>query len=314
VLARLAVLAALTLAAAGCGGDDDPAEPAGAAATATPNPTTPPAPEATPAAPTSGANAFIGSIAVDPKDGTVILGTGLGLFRLEKGAKEAKRVTGQLQGPDGSGEVSSNLVVRYAGPGDLIASGHPEGSGGLPENLGIIRSRDAGDTWEPVIEMGLSDYHLLQAAGKRIVGVKAEESDIQVSADVAASGFQTRTPPDVPLDVAFDPGDPNRMVVVTEQGVFTSNNEGESWRPRDALRSEQLAWFKPDVLYRVDTGGLVKVSADGGGTWKDAGSVGMPINELAVDADGALYASVAGGEVKRSTDGGASWSRLVVLK
>jgi hypothetical protein len=309
VLARLAVLAALIAAVAGCGGDDD--APTDTAQTPTPNPTSE-APAQTPAPPTSGANAFIGSIAVDPKDGTVILGTGLGLFRLAKGANNAERVSGQLQGPDGSGEVSSNLVVRYAGPGDLLASGHPEGSGGLPENLGIIRSRDAGNTWEPVIEMGVSDYHILQASGKRVVGVKADETDIQVTGDVTA-GFQSRTPPDVPLDVAFDPGDPKRMIIATKQGTFTSANEGESWRARDPLATEQLFWLKPDVLYRADTGGVIKVSADGGESWEDVGTVGMPVNELAIDAGGTLYASVAGGEVKHSTDGGKTWSRLVVL-
>jgi photosystem II stability/assembly factor-like uncharacterized protein len=307
VRARLAVLAALVATAAGCGGDDPAPAPA---ATTTPNPT---AAAETPAPPTSGANAFIGSIAVDPKDGTVILGTGLGLFRLKHGASNAKRVVGELQGPDGSGPVSSNLVVRYAGPGDLLASGHPEG-GALPENLGLIRSRDAGATWEPVTELGLSDFHILQVSGTRVVAVRADEKDIQVSGDIGAGGFETRTPPDTPLDVAFDPRDGKRMVVATAQGVFSSGDEGRSWRSRDGIASEQLGWAKPDALYRADPGGLVKISADGGATWKDAGSVGMSVNELAVDADGTLYASVAGGEVKRSTDGGASWSRLVKLK
>jgi hypothetical protein len=58
----------------------------------------------------SGADAYIGSIAVDPADGTVMLGTGLGLFRLAKGEKDAERVTGELATPEGSGRVSSNLV------------------------------------------------------------------------------------------------------------------------------------------------------------------------------------------------------------
>ncbi|HEX5621544.1 MAG TPA: hypothetical protein VFX51_24175 [Solirubrobacteraceae bacterium] len=316
MLARLVVLAAIVATLAGCGGEDEPADTAqtpAATATPTPNPTTGDEPATTPAPPTSGANAYIGSIAVDAKDGTVMLGTGLGLFRLETGAKQAKRVTGELQGPDGSGSVSSNLVVRYAAPGELLASGHPEGSGGLPENLGIIRSRDAGNTWEPVIEMGVSDYHILQAAGKRVVGVKAEETDIQVSADVT-SGFESRTPPELPLDVAFDPQDPKRMIVATKQGTFTSRDEGGSWRPRDPIATEQLAWLKSDVLYRGDPGGIIKLSADGGESWNDVGTVGMPINELAVDAGGALYASVAGGEVKHSTDGGKTWSRLVKLQ
>jgi photosystem II stability/assembly factor-like uncharacterized protein len=202
--------------------------------------------------------------------------------------------------------------VRYAGPGDLVASGHPEG-GTLPENLGLMRSRDAGDTWAPIAEFGRSDYHILQVADQHVVGVLADDRAIRVSGDGGHS-FQSRTPPDVPLDVVFDPGDPQRMVVTTKQGVFTSADGGGSWRERDSVASEQLAWGRSDAVYRADPGGAIKVSGDGGTTWKDAGTVGMPVNELAVDAGGALYASVAGGEVRRSTDGGAHWSRLVKLK
>jgi photosystem II stability/assembly factor-like uncharacterized protein len=134
---------------------------------------------------------------------------------------------------------------------------------------------------------------------------------------VSADGGQTfaaRTPPDTPLDVAFDPADPKRVVVTTKQGIFSSGDEGGSWRQRDGIPADQLAWGKPDGLYRADPGGAVKVSADGGQTWKDAGTAGMSVNELAVDAEGALHASIAGGIVKRSTDGGASWSQLVKLK
>jgi hypothetical protein len=229
VIARLAVTAVLIAGAAGCGGDDELTVPA---------PTAQPA--ETPAPPANGANAFIGSIAVDPKDGTVMIGSGLGLYRLKPGAKSAPRVVGELDG----GKVSSNLVVRYAGPGDLIGSGHPEGGGALPENLGLMRSRDAGDTWKTVSELGESDYHILQAAGDRVVGVKADEATIRVSGDGGRT-FKERTPPEAPLDVAFDAADPRRMVVTTQQGVFTSTDEGRSWRQRDGIPSEQLAWGIP---------------------------------------------------------------------
>ena len=62
------------------------------------------------------------------------------------------------------------------------------------------------------------------------------------------------------------------MVVATAQGIFSSSDGGGSWRPRDAIPSEQLAWAAPDALYRADPGGLIKVSADGGATWKDRGT------------------------------------------
>ena len=48
--------------------------------------------------------------------------------------RSAERVSGQLQGPDGSGEVSSNLVVSSPVAGELLASGHPDTAGSpLPQ-------------------------------------------------------------------------------------------------------------------------------------------------------------------------------------
>jgi hypothetical protein len=305
VLARLATLAAL-LVVAGCGGEEEAAAPP-----STPTPTPNPTIEAEPSEPGSAANAFIGSLAIDPGDGTLMIGTGLGLFRLERGAKKPERVVGKLASPEGEGQVSSNLVVRYAGAGELLASGHPDGGGALPENLGLIRSGDAGDTWEPVSQLGESDFHILQVAGDHVVAVRADETDVLVSGDGGRS-FETRTPPDLPVDVAFDPKDPSRMVVTTAQGTFSSGDGGSSWRPRDPIASEQLAWGRE--LYRSDPGGAVMVSADGGATWRKGGNVGLTVNELAVDPEGALYASVPGGEVKRSTDGGATWKRLLRLE
>ena len=305
--ARLAIVLVCLL-AAGCGGD----EPTGTASTPTPNPTTAAEPSE-PAEPGSAANAFIGSLAVDPGGGTLMIGTGLGLFRLEPGAQKPERVVGELTTPDGSGPVSQTLVIRYAGPGDLLGSGHPDKAGTpLPEDLGLMRSGDHGDTWEVVSQLGEADYHILQVTGDHVVAVRAEEPDVLVSTDGGGS-FETRTPPETPLDVAFDPGDPARMVVATALGTFSSSDGGGTWRPHDPIASEQLAWGS-EGLYRADPGGAVKLSTDGGESWEDRGNVGISVNELAIDDDGALYASVPGGEVRRSTDGGATWDSLLRLE
>jgi hypothetical protein len=305
--APVAVLVVLVL--AGCGGDDEPE-----AAAPTPNPTIEGEPNQ-PAEPGSAANAFIASLAVDPADGTLMIGTGLGLFRAEQGASRAERVIGELTTPDGSGQVSSNFVVRYAAPGDLLGAGaHPEGSGSaLPENLGLMRSADAGATWDPISALGDADFHILQARGDHVVVVRADAPDIEISSDGGQS-FQAVTPPDLPLDVVFDPADPQRMLVATAQGIHSSADGGRSWRPRDPIPSEQLAWAEADAVYRTDPGGLVKVSADGGETWEERGTVGPTVNELAADDEGTLYASVPGGEVHTSTDGGATWKRLLRLE
>jgi hypothetical protein len=305
---RPVLLAALAL--AGCG-ESSTTEVSDS--TSTPNPTIAPE-QATPAPPGSAANAFIGSLATDPRDGTLILGTGLGLFRLEPGRRKAERVVGELGTPDGSGPVSSNLVVRFAGPGDLLASGHPEGAGSaLPENLGLIRSKDGGDTWEPVSELGRADFHILQAAGDRLLAVRVEDEKVELSSD-GGQTFEAGTPPGLPVDAAFNPGNPSQVVVATEQGIYASTDGGQSWRQRDVVATEQLAWPAAKILYRADPGGLIKVSADAGRSWTDRGTLGISVNELAVDAKGALLASVPGGEVKRSTDGGTTWKSLVVLE
>jgi hypothetical protein len=296
------------LALAGCGDSSDP--PAAATPTA-PAVTEAPAPTATPTPPGSGANAFIGSIAVDPADGTLFLGTGLGLFTVD--GKRQKRVTGELTTPDGAGAVSSNLVVRFDGPGELLGSGHPEGNGPLPENLGLIRSADGAKTWKSISQLGEADFHILQVSGDHVVGVHAEDPDVQVSTDGGRT-FERRSPPAPPVDVVMDPKDPQRMVVTTEQGTFTSADAGRSWRPRDPAAEGQLAWLAPDRLYRSDAGGVILRSADGGETWEEVGSLDLTVNELAGDADGNVYASLPGGEVHRSTDGGATWRRYVKLR
>lgn len=94
--------------------------------------------------------------------------------------------------------------------------------------------------------------------------------------------FERRAAPELPLDVVFDPRDPQRMLVATAQGLFSSSDGGGSWRPRDPVASEQLAWAAPDAAYRADPG--------------------------------TLYASIPGGEIHRSTDGGATWKRLLRLE
>jgi photosystem II stability/assembly factor-like uncharacterized protein len=306
----------VSTAIAACGGSPQPrSEPAPAdtaAPTAAPTtaPTTEPATEPA-ATPGSAANAYIGSIAVDPRGGAVYLGTAAGLFRVDKPGATPRRIVGKLAASGGTGEISSNLFVRTAGPGALLASGHPE-RGPLPENLGLIRSVDGGKTWSPVAQLGDADFHLLDLSRRRVVAVEADESAVQVSDDGGRT-FADRAPPAAPVDLALDPHDVARMAVSTEQGVFTSTDDGRSWRPRDAPAGARLAWDAKGALYAADRRGKLTVSGDGGQTWAARGSIGVPPNVLVVAAEGKLYAAVPNGEVRYSTDGGRNWKRYARL-
>jgi photosystem II stability/assembly factor-like uncharacterized protein len=306
---------ATALALSGCGGGtDEPAAPAPAAPTqaATAAPTDAPSSATPPPAASGGASPAINSLTVDPGDGTLMIGSGPALYRLSPGAREAERITGKLSTPQGEGTVSGTLILRFTGPGHLLASGHPEG-GSLPENLGLIRSRDHGDTWEAFAGLGEADYHELEIAGKLLVGVNADSPDIQVSSDGGRT-WASRTPPAPPIDVVVNPGDAQQWAVSTEQGTFSSGNSGGSWRPRDTTFGARLAWPANDALYSVDRNGKVRVSPDGGRSWKDRGEVGVGPSDVVAGRAGELYAAVIGGKVRRSRDGGASWTTVTTLR
>lgn len=297
----------------------------------TPNPTGPP-PEPTtaateqptggddaelsltpPPAPDDGSSPAVNSIAVDPEDGTIIVGTGPALFRVDPGKKEGERILGQLSGASAAGTVSGNLVVRFTGPNELLASGHPQ-AGDLPENLPLIRSTDHGDTWEVIPNTAEGDYHELEVFGDQLIAVNVESPDIQVSRDGGVT-WEKRTPPQLPIDVVVDPSDPEHWAVSTEQGTFVSTNGGNSWRPRDASSGARLAWPASDQLYSLERNGMLRVSDDGGESFEEVGDVGgLPSEFTAGGRKDELYVAVVGGKVRKSSDGGKSWSTVATLR
>jgi hypothetical protein len=309
LLARACVLAAV-LAFAGCG--DDAEQPAAVAETETaaPEATAPPADTSVPPPDDSGGGASpaVNSVTVDPGDGTIMIGAGPALYRVPPGEKEGEEVVGQIDG----GTVSGNLVVRFAGPNDLLASGHPK-EGNLPENIGLMRSKDHGDTWTLEDGVAEADYHELEIAGEQLIAVEVESPDIKVSRDGGRS-FETRTPPDAPIDVVVNPADPDHWAVSTEQGTFISTNGGQSWRPRDTTFGARLIWPSEDSLFSVDRNGLIRVSKDGGRSFEDRGDVGGLPSEVAVGRKNELLVAVIGGKLRRSRDGGKSWSTAATLR
>ncbi len=292
---------------AGCGEDEPDATAAPApAATAAPAETAEPA--------GGGGAPFVGSLTVDPGDGTLIAGTGLGMYRVKAGAKQAQPFDGELTTPSGAGAISPNLVLRFSGPGELIGSGHPKDAGsGLPEDLGLIRSDDSGASWESVSLLGEEDLHALDVRGDVIAGQPVEAARVLVSTD-GGRAFEERTPPSVPLDLDLDPADPRVIAITTADGLFVSRDGGRSWRQRDVLTTEtHLAWSETGALYRVDASGIVQVSEDGGESWEQAGNAGGPPTTVTVDSRGRLYVALAGARIVRSADGGRSFEELVRL-
>ena len=291
------VLLAAAVLLAGCGGEGSSSG-------------TPAADLAVPWVDPDGDPPYIGSLSVNPGDGSLMMGTNTGLFEIPKAGGKPAKVTGRLKTPDGEGAVSESLVAEFTGPDELLASGHPSGDSTLPPALGLIRSSDAGRTWESVSELGTSDFHALSISGDVLVAPLYGQAQILLSRD-AGKTFEPRVAPMALVDLAADPGDPKRWAATSESGIFVSVDEGRTWRQRDPTPNVRLAWRGPGELYRIDPGGPVKVSADGGETWQDRGSTGGEPQALAAGPDGALYAATLDGKVQKSEDDGRSWTALV---
>ena len=103
--------------------------------------------------------------------------------------------------------MSESLVARFAGPDELIGSGHPSGDSALPTALGLIRSSDAGKTWESVSELGTSDFHALARSGDVLVAPLYGQAQMLLSRDDGKT-FEPRVAPMALVDLAVDPGDP----------------------------------------------------------------------------------------------------------
>ncbi len=279
---------------AGCGGDDE-----GGSADASEL--------AVPWVDPDGDPPIIGSLTENPADKTLFMATNTGLFTIPEGGSEPERLQGTLETPDGSGKVSESLVVRFTGPDELLGSGHPGAGESLPQALGLIRSSDAGKTWESVSELGRADFHTIEPSGDEIVAALFQQAQVLVSDDDGRT-FATKAAPMPLVALEVDPGDPRRWVGSTERGIFVSEVGGESWRQRDPTPNSRFAWTEGGELFRIDPGGPVKVSTDGGMTWEDRGSTGGEPQAMTVDEDGKLYVALIDGTLKLSDDGGRTFT------
>jgi hypothetical protein len=253
----------------------------------------------------------VSAMDVNPADGSLWLGTNTGLFRVPAAGGEPQKVTGTLRTNEyGSGEISQELAIRFDGPDRLLASGHPPPDSPLPAALGLIRSEDAGKTWTEISEVGNADFHALQRSGDALVAALFGEAGINVSRD-GGKTFETRSPPAPLIDLAVDPDDVRRWVAATADGSFTSADEGGTWRQVDPVPNSWLAWPAGPDLYRIDPGGAVRHSADGGRTWQDRGSTGGEPQSLTASDPERLYTILIDGTIKESRDGGRTWTDLV---
>jgi hypothetical protein len=268
------------LVAAGCGGGDGDEQAGARPETFDPGPV------------------HVHGLGVNPADESLFIATHTGLFRAPVGEEKATRIAGRYQ---------DTMGFTVVGPNRFLGSGHPDGREDLPPFLGLIRSDDAGESWEPVSLLGKRDFHVLEAAGNRVFGYgsdyESREEGLLVSSDGGES-WQDRRAPEPLISAVIDPDDSDRVVASGSERLYLSEDGARSWRELDAPPG-LVAWSADGQLSVVEDNGAVSVRAGAEGFKKRGSIEGQPAAFEAAGDD--LYVALHDGTVKRSTDQGRSW-------
>lgn len=239
-------------------------------------------------------------ISVDPASSRILLATHDGLF--DATADQAVKVSDST--------IDLMGFTATAEPEVFYASGHPGPGSSLPNPVGLIKSTDAGKTWEPVSRTGESDFHALTVSGNSIV---AFDGQLRTIAD--GKTWTTSMATFVPAVLAGSPAS-TVVLATTENGVQRSTDSGTTWQAVPQSPIIQFAAIAastdkaPTTAIGVEPNGTVHVSLNAGTTWAPAGKIDDQVQAVtAVESDTGelkIWAATTTG-IQVSTDGGVNF-------
>jgi len=238
-------------------------------------------------------------LGVNPADGSLIVATHYGSFRIPADGDDATRIGNSFQ---------DTMGFTVIGPDRFYGSGHPDVAGmqaGQPGLLGLIESADAGESWSNVSLSGQVDFHALAFAHDHVYGWDSTSQRFMVSADgeewdarstLALSGF------------AVDPDDADHIIAATPDGLTDSTDGGRTWTSTDGPQLLTISWDRDVGLWGADPAGVVWHHE--AGQWDQAGALPGPPQAFLATADG-LYSAAHDDDdvtgIYRSTDDGRTW-------
>lgn len=238
-------------------------------------------------------------LGVDPADGAVYAAGHLGVFRLTGG--KAVRVADRYQ---------DTMGFTVTGPSTFLASGHPSPSdpNAASPHLGLLRSTDAGRTWQTLSAGGEADFHALEQAGPTLYGHDSRSGKVWASEDGGRTWDERARLP--LLGLAAHAGSPQRVWAATGTGLETSTDGGRTFRAAPGAPAlVAVDAPEPGLLTGLTKDGRVVASPDGR-TWTEQGRLpagSEPTVLTAVTAQRLLAADGAD-TVHESTDAGRTWT------
>lgn len=259
----------------------------------------------------------------------VYAGTERGLFKSDDSGQHWRRIESPLS------EFSVWAIAVSPADPDLILAGT-----GTPTPVAMFRSTDAGETWE---RRPMDVVDECPIGNPQMTGIAIDPTNPDsVWAGIEVDGLRhssdggvtwNKAGQDIPnLDVhnvAVSAGPPKTVIVVVNNDVFTSTNDGATWTsvgiktafPYGYPRGIAVQPDNPNTIF-VSIGdstpgriGTVMRSKDTGGTWENLPLPSPPnsamwVVNLPSFNPQIAFAGSRYGHLYRSDDGGDSWSKL----
>lgn len=233
----------------------------------------------------------------DPATGDLLLATHAGLFR---------------QTGDSLDQVGPSIdLMGFAigADGTFYASGHPGAGVDLPQPVGLITSKDSGQTWQIASRGGESDFHALTVGPDAVAGF---DGALRVSED--RTSWTVRDIPAPPRTLAASP-QTGILLATTEAGLLRSVDNAVTWQALTPPETAVLvAWADEQTIVATTTTGRLATSSDAGATWTLGPKPLGAIDTLSArrDDNGRVEIIVSiDGAVLQTTDAGASTDTLV---
>jgi hypothetical protein len=234
----------------------------------------------------------IHGLGLNHADDSLYAATHGGLYRIRNG--KASIVANRYQ---------DTMGFTIVGPDHFLGSGHPDLREDLPPLLGLLETRDAGETWDRKSLLGEADFHALRYAHETIWGYDSTSGRLMVSKD--GEDWDVRS--SVALrDFEISPDSSNLVIGSNGKALTQSKDGGRTWAPIDSPDSPLLlSWHERRELWLLTGEGVAYRTTDSGQSWDERGQFPGEPQAFVVEGD-FLYAATHN-EIFISKDEGNTW-------
>lgn len=240
-------------------------------------------------------------LGINPSNDSLYIATHYGLFRIDDN-----------QAPQRVGTLTQDFMgFTVTGPDEFLASGHPDPADRQqPPHLGLIKSSDAGNSWESLSLKGSADFHALEYRHGRVYGHDSQSGKVMISLDERS--WQPRAEV-AAFDLAVSPVDADEILATTRQGLLRSTDGAITFAAivgAPALVS--ASWPERGPLVGADIEGTLYTSTDAGQTWQPRHALTARPQALLAAGDGEVYIATETA-VYKSMDDGATVQVVVAV-